>query len=421
MRKTVTAMAMAALGLCGVAQAQEGAQQPSRPVFSLPPGDPPEERPDPTVQGPRAPGMAPPRAIDPDAPREQVPTTRQTETRTRPQAPAAQPETAPTRNARSAAPPVVTRGAPARGEARAAPAPDAPVAAAPQTDALADVTGDLTGGESLFDLGPERAAPAEGDSAAAAAAPAAEAETGFAPIWLIGLALLLAGGIGYLAWQRRARSVPETGLAAAPAFAPEPSPEPAPEAESEPAPVAGTAPPAIAPAPATEPAPAQLELEFEPIEARWSEQGLAIKFRLYLHNISDQPVHDVAVHLGIRSAAQDIGASQGPAGLPNLFLETLKGHDVSAHEGEMRLDDKAIQPVLAAGREMVLPVIDIMPRYRDSADNMRKIQVALLVGREHDPPAQRLAPLAVRTALGPSERLGCRMLALPGAAAPAAA
>ena len=429
MRKTVIVILAALWGLSGVAYAQESAQQPqpSRPVFSLPPGDPPPERRDPDVQGPQAPGMAAPRVIDPNAPRDGGRSAQQSRSTTQSQAQSrptpAPSQAAPTRNAGTAPPPAATRQAPMRQATQSAPPPVG--TRTPTDSAIGEIAGDIAADDPLFDVGPERTAPSPAPATSDPAAVPADTDPGFPPIWLITLALLLAAGLGYFLWQRREQPVAETGFAEPSAVAPghlrEPGAKPEPEILPVPEPEPEVEPVAVAQAEPAAQSTAQLELDFEPIEARWSEAGLAIKFRLYLRNISDQPVHDVAVHLGIRSADQNVGASQGPAGLPNLFLDTLEAQDVSAHEGEMRLDDKAIQPVLVEGREMVLPVVDIMPRYRDSTENMRKIQVALLVGRERNPPGPKLAPLAVRTALGPSERLGCRMIALPGVATPAAA
>ncbi|MCA1749509.1 MAG: hypothetical protein LC634_08270, partial [Sphingomonadales bacterium] len=420
MRKTVILFSLALWGAIGAAPAQaqqESTQQPSRPVFSLPPGDPVEEQPDPNVQGPRAPGVPAPRVIDPNAPREE--SRRAQQTRTQP--PPTTQQTAPERNAQADPPAAAPRGTPTRQSAQALAASGAAADRPLGDETAADGTGDFAEDGSLFDYGSERTAPADTSSAPGpAVTPSAEAETGRPPIWLIGLALLIAAGLGYVFWRRRAQPIADTGLAATEAFAPQPEPEPSPEPEAlpepapEPEPLAA-APSTSAPVAPSKPAAAQLELHFEPLEARWSEAGLTLAFRLYLRNISDQPVHEVAVHLGIRSADRNLGPSQGRAGLPNLFLDTLKARDMSAHEGEMRLDDKAITPVMVDGREMVLPVVDIMPCYRDSADAMRKIEVALLVGRERNPPAEKLAPLPVRTALGPSERLGCRNIVLPGA------
>lgn len=370
------------------------AQTQRPPVFSLPPGEV-REQPQPNVQGPRAPGISSPRLIDPEA--DPAPSSSadssgaampQRQPDPAPPVTVSRPQSMPDQAAQSSVP--VSRPPPAAPEANSpsiADLPRPPIAARQAVRERAET-----------EAGPVADAPDDQGGVAWW-------------VWLLGLAAIagLAGAIRIRG--RRRPPGEEEALEPAPLVRKRARPDVA----SAPPPAPETPPPATpAPpvAPAAADAPSRIEVDFQPLSARLSTLGLTLSYRLTLHNISDGPLRDIAVRLGMRSA--DSGAMEGAAeaGPPCVALDVLDAGASHAHTAEIRLDPQVFKPFQSDGKPMLVPIVDMFPSYRDSDDVLHHTHAAMLVGRELEPPAPKMRPFWLERGFGQFGAIGCRMLSV---------
>ncbi|WP_116235674.1 hypothetical protein [Parasphingopyxis lamellibrachiae] len=368
------------------------------PVFSLPPGEVREQA-QPNVQGPRAPGVSSPRLIDPDA----DPTPSSSVNTSRPAMTSRQPDPAP----------AVTVSRPQSAPDHAAQSRvsvSRPPSSAPETDSssIADLPRPLIADQSPV---PE---PAETDASPVADAPLDQRGIAWW-VWLLGL-----GAIVGLAVVIRIVSSPklvkeEEAPELAPLIRKKAQPDAEPEAHRAPTPAPETPTPAMAAAPVASPAadaPSRIEVDFQPLSARLSTLGLTLTYRLTLFNISDGPLQDIAVRLGMRCADSSAMESAAEAGPPCVSFDTLEAGASHTHTGEIRLDPTVFKPLQSDGKPMLVPIVDMVPCYRDSDDVLHEMHAAMLVGRELEPPTPKMQPFWLERGFGQFGAIGCRMLSV---------
>lgn len=395
-RATLMAAASLAAPASALAQAAETAQ-PSPPVYSLPPGEPVPEPPRPRAQGPSLPGMEPPRPIEQGEREEAAPTT----TTPPPSAPLTIPRI-------EAAPPAERTTAPERAAPRRdVPVPD-PEGAAPQPEAPS--ADEPPAGEAV--PAPIPSLPDREDAAPAAP----DTEGGVpTPLWIL-LGLLVAGGIAFLLFRRRrATAEAEPVEAEAPPRA-APAPRPAPPAPRPAAPAPAA--PAPAAAPAAEAGSGRMQMDFQPIRARQTPFGFTIGYRLVCANVSEETLTDVAVDLAIGSAGPGTPDRPG-GGRQAVSFDPLAPNTFGVYEGELRIEPQALRPIEVKGRQMLVPIIELKPRYRDAAGALHEAELLLIVGRESDPPGGRMGPFWLRQAFADFDGLGARQVDPGGIAAAA--
>lgn len=376
------------------AQTTPTAQPQRPPVFSLPPGEV-REQPQPDVQGPRAPGISSPRLIGPES----DPPPSSSANNSRPAAQSRQPDPAP--------PVIVSRPQSAPDHAAQSRVPvSRPPTNTPDIDA-----------PSISDLPRPRIAdeaplqePAETDTSPVAATPDDQAGIAWW-VWLLGLTAIvgLAAVIRIVRTRRPVEAEKTLGPAplvrkkAEPEVAPAPTPAP-----ETPVPVMAAAP--VAPLAAD--APSRIEVDFQPLSARLSTLGLTLSYRLTLFNISDEPLRDIAVRLGMRCADNAAMEAMAEAGSPCVSLDALEAGTSHTHTGEIRLDPQVFKPFQSDGKPMLVPIVDMFPCYRDSNDVLHQMHAAMLVGRELEPPAPKMQPFWLERGFGQFGAIGCRMLSV---------
>jgi hypothetical protein len=391
------------------AHAQETENPPARqqrpPVFDLQPG-PVREEPQPDVQGPRAPGLPAPRLIEDDEP--PPPPQVQVQPQTQP----ADSDTA------TATPPAQTSAD--QPALSAAPTSATPTSATPVDDPPADTDGAEA---STFDAGPPSvAAPtvAVPDNGTAPAPPIAElSETDGLPWWVwIGLLLAIGAAVAVVRMAARKRTVETPKLATAPVPQPKPAPvreptaPPAPPAIPAPKPLP-TPPRAAAPVdPDAEERPSRIVVDFQPVKARLSTVGLTVSYRLDVENVSDEDLTEIDVRLGIRCADGGPGQAQIRPDPACVTLDRLKPGERHVHTGVIRLDPETYRPVQSDGKPMIVPVVDMLPKYRDAEGELHKMHAEMLVGREHLPPQPKMQPFWLERGFGQFEKIGCRMVSV---------
>ncbi|WP_299323221.1 hypothetical protein [Parasphingopyxis sp.] len=404
-------LAIGAMTPVAAAMAQEaedtGAVARQAPVFDLQPGEQ-RPQPQPEVQGPRAPGMPAPRLLgqEDDTPPPVV---------TRPAPVPTQNDPAPA-TAQSDPQPAAERPAtqpPARGQTTAA-SPGLEPQATPETQPSA-----------IAESAP--LAPVEPADATPMPASTPQGEEGMPWwIWLAGIFGLAALAALFLLRRKvRERAVEEQPLRE-PVLAKEPEPEPEAVPARAPTPVAKGPPTALppaglapaAPTPAAQPPvasaqedrPSRIEIDFVPLTARLSSLGLTLAYRLVLTNVSDETLSDIAVRLGIRSADNAAMATEPDAGEACVNLETLAPGEECIHSAQIRLDPKTYKPVQSDGKAMLVPIVDMMPRYRDADGVVHEMHATMLVGRELEPPRPKMQPFWLERGFGQFRGIGCRML-----------
>lgn len=406
-------LAIGAVAPPGAAWAQEADDREAvarqAPVFDLQPGET-REQPQPDVQGPRAPGMPAPRLLGED---EEPPP--QTVTRPAPVPTQVDPVPVPGQQTEAATDAERPPAAPATTGQTATPALETEAQAAPDTPTAETA---------------ETATPQPQDRPDVVQEPVATpaAEDGLPWwIWLVGALGLAAIGAAVMAAQKRGRERAEEAPAFEPLVAKKPvSRGPVADDETEggstplpavtPAPPAKGPPTALPPASAPPPAPTEeerpsrIEIDFVPLTARLSTLGLTLAYRLVLTNVSDETLSDIAVRLGIRSgdhAAMEVTPNAGEA---CVSLDTLAPGKTHTHSAQIRLDPKTYKPVQSDGKAMLVPIVDMLPRYRDADGVLHEMHATMLVGRELEPPRPKMQPFWLERGFGQFRGIGCRML-----------
>ena len=430
-RASLAALALALAGPGGLPAAGQETGTPtptppsSRPIdFRLPPAD--EER-TPGVQGPSDNGLPP---IAPGE-RRGIPTPQPAPPRVTPTQPAT-----PTRPATAAPTPTpapARRATPDTSASRSTPNdPSAPTAQAP---APTEVNPPLA-----------PATPAPSDSAAPSATPPVPADDGSAPsaspsgqggtpIWAWLLAGLAALGAGVWYWRRRPLPAGEAPVEFAPPAQPE-TPRPAPRAASPtPQPSAPPARPAPGPpVPAAPPERTPSPLVTRPVDERRAIVGMAldiqgirmtadqvaVSFVLNLHNQGPVAATGLMVRiaLGQGSAmpetvlARFFDGAGGSVLRDDMTLEPGAGEQLST---EVMLPRAAVDPLMIAGRPMLVPVIafDVTYHWDGPGDAFGQNAGSFVLGREQGASgSEKLAPLPLDRASHRVDRPGVRATAI---------
>ena len=356
------------------------------PIFSLPPGEV-REQPQPDVQGPRGPGLPAPRLLGPDA---EPP----------PSSPVFNTNSAPSQPPAETAPPVVTVAQPSTANTSTTTDQPSSRASAPPSESAPQATTE-TAPAIVADNVPAPA-PVQNSADPVSASPEdAEASTWW--MWLAGLLGLI--GIAMIIRFQRGRQSGERRGAAQPA----PLITPLPKAPAKPRPALAPVPAAPIAPPAAD-APSRIHIDFQPMIARLSTLGLTLSYRLTMQNIGDEALTDLAIAIAIRSGDRAAMEGVAKAGPPCFTLDRLEPNSTELYAGEIRLDPQTFKPMQSEGRAMLIPIVDMFPRYRDENGVMHERHAAMLVGRELQPPRQKMQPFWLERGFGQFGALGCRML-----------
>lgn len=272
--------------------------------------------------------------------------------------------------------PASTAARPAPAPAREAPRDAAPAAA--ESQEIAPVQPEP------LDVAP---IPAPVQSDPVQSAPAAVEQ---APVWpyvIGGLLALL--GLGSLLWRRRSVAVqtPE---------------EAAPEAPVQP--IVAPEPPAFTPISVPAPRP-RLELEFLPLRAAATAQTVDVQYELRVRNVGNIDAHNVRIEAQIFCAGagqdQEIGAffaDQRTSAPAEQSLTIPPGREATASSA-VAMPMEAIRPVNVQGRSLFIPMVAFNVLYQWADGRTGQTSQSYLVGREVDPPAEKMG--AFRLDLGP--------------------
>ncbi len=380
-RPLFSALPIVLLALAGTPAAAQ-----TVPDFQLPP---PTPTPTATAQGP----------IDPDNPVAQRPRVIATPTPTPSRTPSQ--DASPTPTATPAPTPSATRApaptlpqpspaarSPAQARATGEPAETAATTAPASTQPAAEATSDTAGPLDEF------TAPAPLPTPDSASQVEEEPGEGGIEWWMAVLALLVAGGIGFALFRRRAGAAqaqpaeierPRVDRAAA-----QPRPEPAADPVPEPArprPAAKLATPA---------APRQrVELAADALRVVRSFANITLAYRFEIANRGAVPVEGLRITGDLVSAHGGVPVDQQlaepTAELPLLHeLATLAPGEVRECQGEIRLPLQAVRPIWQGKAPLMVPLLRLIL----VGEGIAPYAHTLVVGRRPDPVvgAARLQP-----------------------------
>lgn len=388
---------------------------PSVSEYSLPPGDEtaPAEEP---AQGPTADEVPPPEPTDPAA----VPSAQPLLPQPVVPVPEILPQTALPAQPESAAP---VSSAPATPSVRAAPA-------APETVAPAEQPGPAPGFS--FDSAPperpDQMEPSEADERASPSAPSGIlASTSI--LIAVGLALVLACAVVWLIWRRKkqARANPaERFLPTEPVHpepgstipepdldslldplsdSPKPEPKPEPQAEPETQPVVrnfGSARPQRW---------GHLKIDFVAESASSTLINALLSYRVILTNEGGDRLSNLEISGVMAQAEKDVAVSD--LGLTHAPLHELPALDAGQSvtlQGELRLPLTAIRPISFQSQALFIPLARFAVEYLDGDGEKQRQVAAFVVGREYDPPRQKMAPFRLDLGPGSFSPVGQRVL-----------
>lgn len=386
MRRSLAAAAAIALAVpaAGWAQETNSIGDPRLRDFSLPgtqsPAPAPEAEPEPApAPAARTPAPTPTPAPAP-APRTATP---------------AAPRAASPAPARAATPPPAEREpataapAPAEKAPAAVPAPAQPPMALPAAPPV--------------DETPEPASEPSSE-------PPAQPDGGFLASWwpyLLLLGLALAGFAAFRLMRRREAEEPEVapkGVSIADLVGAAPAEE-APEPEPAAAPLAAPVPPAPAPAPARPEARPLLELHFEPDRAIATDSHAEINYALTIRNVGEATARNIFIEAQMFNADarqdEEIGAffadpsPERSAAAPRL----LAPGDHLVFRGTVRMPRESAREIMVRDRRLFIPSVAFTVLYAWGLERTGQTSMSYIVGRETQPPADKMAPF--RLDLGP--------------------
>lgn len=298
--------------------------------------------------------------------------------------PQAEPAPAPTASRRVADPPA-SRPAEPRATPSAPTPPPAAVQAPPETATPDPV-----------ESAPVPVAPAPAPSVPAISGERPPTPNDGGPVWpwlLIPAALAALGGV---AWARRRRpaatydSIEIVDEAAdAPAFAP-----------------------AVAPAPAPRP---RVELALDPEGATLQDGALEVKFVLKIANTGDAAAANIRVASKLLSGGREVEDALAEFYADPLLtaprLANVPAGQAGGLRGRVRMGADALRTLLVKDRALLVPVVAVSLRYDWDGGEGQTAQ-SFVVGRELDPPAERMAALPANAQPRVYRGLGTRPHAL---------
>ncbi|MDT9597844.1 hypothetical protein [Sphingosinicella rhizophila] len=269
-----------------------------------------------------------------------------------------------------------------------APADRAAAAPVPEPTMPVEETRSFGPSEVPVIVSPELREPAQAPSAAEGRFP-----------WLYAVAAGIAG-LALLAFLllRRREDQGEEELELANVLMPEAEPLPAPLArEPEPEPrAAAVTPPA-------QPRRPRLELEFKPGKAAATDAQASVEYELKIANVGDAEARRVRIEARLFNAQQDaeIGAFFSA---PDPALATLAPRAIPPQSGALfksvvALPKEQVREVVIQGRRLFIPMIAFNVLYEWGEGEAGQTSMSYLVGRETEPPAEKMAPF--RLDLGP--------------------
>ncbi|SIN63464.1 hypothetical protein SAMN02745824_1239 [Parasphingorhabdus marina DSM 22363] len=409
-------MAGAAFVLCGQAvavAAQISQPEPLEPPppdlpsvsdYSLPPGDEPEPAEEP-AQGPAADEVPPPEPLEPA-----------TETPAQPASPLpvlpvpeSLPQSAPATDADSPAPEQVAPVAP--------PATTRP--AAPESPVSTDESGPAPGFS--FDTDPTELPADTQQPAPAGAAPGPTPETETSSTYLLigaGLLLLLAALVAALIWRRKSQSRADSAERFIPTEPVDPESRatlPEPDLDHLLDPLSDTQGRGSTAEPPAEPDAqpvvrnfgsarpqrwGHLKIEFVAESASSTLINALVSYRIILTNEGGDNLSNLAVSGAMAQAEKDIAVSDlGLVHTPLHELPSLAAGQSVTLQGELRLPLTAIRPIAFKSQALFIPLARFAVEYLDGDGEKQRQVAAFVVGREYDPPRQKMAPF--RLDLGP--------------------
>ncbi len=234
--------------------------------------------------------------------------------------------------------------------------------------------------------------------------------------WLFPLlaALALVGGAIAVLRLRRRREQEELEAEPALISQPEPQPDPRPEPEPAPTPLPQPEPAMAAALAAAAAAPASdvpgvvmrpwLELVFKPARATATDGGASVQYEAVIRNVGNAPARNVRLAARMFNSGQDIQDEvsrffamgvDSPDGAPLTILprtEVSLSSVVTMARDEMR-------EIKVQGRSLFIPTVAFNLLYDWGRDKVGQTCSAHVVGREPEPPAEKMAPF--RLDLGP--------------------
>ncbi len=393
--------------------------------FSLPPGNntpAPEPAPTGPVDDTAQPSAATPAPVQPAVEESETPIVPVT-------APSTAPETAP----QSTQTPTVRTPRPVPSPRQVTAQPDRrPETVVPEVDPKIDTTEQSEQG--VKDMPPstqplEQVNRAPIDQPDAGAAPSSEQTTLY---WVVPIAIILLAGLGFLFWRRKGKAKSSNiDVATSPLLsetepeentktpADEPTPTPAPEPTK---PISDIKPdvetpsdgfvttkirkpePVPQPTPAATPVQAplsdQLSVEFQAERASSTLMNAVVGYRVIVKNRSNQQIRDLRVTGTMIQADKNLvetaASSQGQLLHEIGDLAAGQKEQVS---GDIRLPLATFQPIEFQSQKLFVPLILLRFDYTDNDGNAQMQAVNYLVGTEHVPPREKMAPF--RLDLGP--------------------
>ena len=143
-----------------------------------------------------------------------------------------------------------------------------------------------------------------------------------------------------------------------------------------------------------------LHIGFQATSAASTLVNAIVTYRIIIENRSGQPIENLRISGTMIQADHKIvetaAASQGQLLHEIAMLEVGQSDTVS---GDIRLPLKAFEPIEFQSQKLLVPLILLRFDHADSSGNHHMQAANFLVGTEHSPPRDKMAPL--RLDLGP--------------------
>ena len=172
-------------------------------------------------------------------------------------------------------------------------------------------------------------------------------------------------------------------------------------------------PPVPVTAPVAKPVvPPVIAISFRPRSANATLFNAVLAFELTLSNHSDEVLRGIRVFGDMVQAGEHDTSDSGLTDLSPLHeVPDLKAGDTEAIISEFRVPLTSIDPIVFRSQALFVPQVHISIEFTDSAGFRHFQTTAYLVGQEHQPPRQKMAPFRLDTGPRSFTPLGHRPLA----------
>jgi hypothetical protein len=152
-----------------------------------------------------------------------------------------------------------------------------------------------------------------------------------------------------------------------------------------------------------------LNFDFRTLEIRTTTDQIILAFHVQLGNSGTADLPPMRLSGTMQQAGRPL---QSTAALQKFAdIPVIAPGQEAAVRGEFRMPIDRIEPIVQNGQPVFVPLVRLAIQSEPGAERSIAHQLALLVGQEHSPPREKMAPVPLDQGEHSFARVGQRLLA----------